>query len=220
MKVGLFGGTFNPVHAAHLRVAFEVVNRFLLDRIIFIPSAKPPHKTGAKIVSPEHRLKMVNLAIEKVDKFFVSDVEIKRPGFSYTIDTVLYFKEIFSKETELYLVIGLDAFLEIDTWMLYETLFDHITFIVMTRPETEIKNRISLRLLEQYIKEKISKDYKYFKNKFCFLHVEKTPVYFIDVTRIDISSTKIRKILQIGESVKFLMPEKVEDYIKFKGLYK
>jgi nicotinate-nucleotide adenylyltransferase len=220
MKVGLFGGTFNPIHVGHLRVAFEILHKFLLDRMIFIPSAKPPHKSGRDIVAPKYRFEMVNLAIEKVNKFFVSDVEIKRGGFSYTIDTILYFKEIFPIDTELYLVVGLDAFLEIDTWMSYMEIFDHITFIIMTRPKTETENKNCQKLLEQYLKKKISKKYKYFKNKFYFLHMKKPPLYLIDVTHIDISSTKIRKILQIGESVKFLIPEKVEEYIKFKGLYK
>ncbi len=113
MRFGLFGGTFNPIHLGHLRAALEVKEGFELEEIFLIPAALPPHKIPGEVVDAGDRLHMLNLALEDTAGLSVSDVELKRSGPSYSIDTVNHFKSALPEKSEIYLVMGLDAFLEI-----------------------------------------------------------------------------------------------------------
>src|SRR5512145_1392779 len=131
MAIGIFGGTFDPVHMGHLRVAEEIREIFSLERIYFVPGGMPPHKRRRKITNAEERLHMLKAATKGNRFFRVSEIEMKRSGPSYTIDTLRVFEKRFS---DLYFLIGIDAFSEINTWHLYRELFHHANFIVMTRP--------------------------------------------------------------------------------------
>ena len=134
MRIGLFGGTFNPIHYGHLRAAMEVCEGFDLENIYFIPSSLPPHKNIQDVASGADRLEMTRLALGGNPKFILSDVELKRPGLSYSIDTVKHFKRSLKTDVDLFLVMGVDAFLEIDTWKSFNHLFRMIPMIIMTRP--------------------------------------------------------------------------------------
>jgi nicotinate-nucleotide adenylyltransferase len=224
MRIGLFGGTFNPVHFGHLRTILEIRESFVLDRIYFIPSATPPHKTPEGIADAQDRYRMLLLAIDDQEGFVASDVELDRSGPSYSIDTVSYFQESLPEETRLFLILGLDAFLEIDTWRSFREFFDRVPIIVMARPialtgmgspvNCEVK-----RILKRYLEEKISDRYRFSKECSCYVHEEKQQVYPAAVTTLDISSTLIRKKLAEGKSIRYLTPDRVVSYIRSKGLY-
>jgi nicotinate-nucleotide adenylyltransferase len=218
---GLFGGTFDPIHRGHLQVARDVKKHFSLDKIIFIPSAQPPHKPSKIIADAADRIEMTQLAVSMCPDFVISDIELKRSGPSYTIDTISYFKEFFPKDTRLYFILGFDAFLELDTWKSYKALFDHITFIVMRRPgfgyQSEIEN---LKIIHTYLKTKISEDYSLSISGLSCIHKDKYPVYLCHVTPVDISSTQIRDLIRKGASIHSLVTENVEQYIKTQGLYR
>jgi nicotinate-nucleotide adenylyltransferase len=219
-RIGLFGGTFNPIHLGHIRVIREVKAEFGIDKIFIIPSALPPHKKPDGVVDAGDRMKMIQLAFSKYPNFEASDIELKRSGPSYTIDTVRHFKSILPENTELYLILGLDAFLEIDTWKSYMDFFLLIPFIVMARNVKGENGAISKwRNLDCYIKSRISSGYRYSTSRSCFLHDTKQPVFVFDVTPVDISSTEIRRRIKEGGTTQSLVPEIVEDFIKTKGLY-
>ena len=133
-RIGLFGGTFNPIHFGHLRAAEEVQEFFHLDKIIFIPARIPPHKTEKAIVAPEHRLNMVKLAIQYNPCFEISDFEIQRNSKSYSIITIEHFQKKLGFDTSLFFLMGMDAFLEINTWKDFAQLFSLTNFIIMSRP--------------------------------------------------------------------------------------
>jgi nicotinate-nucleotide adenylyltransferase len=220
MRIGLFGGTFNPIHNGHLRAALEVQEGFKLDKCYIIPAAIPPHKELYGIANPPDRLEMVRLAVSNHPDFIVSDVELKRPGPSYTIDTVHYFTSALPNETRLYLVMGFDAFLQMEIWKSYMELFQLIPFIVMARPgATGSESKKALKVIQKYLQSTISENYKFSPSQHCFVHEKMRPVYVFDVSLLDISSTKIRELIKQGRSIKFLVPEKVEDYIKIRGFY-
>jgi nicotinate-nucleotide adenylyltransferase len=217
--IGLFGGTFNPIHLGHLRAAQEVKDGFGLARVYFIPSAIPPHKGISILAKAQDRYQMLAEAIYENPGFVGSDVELKREGRSYTIDTVLHFKSILDKDASCYLIVGSDAFFEIDTWKDFRELFDLIPFIVMKRP-SEISGRGDFfNILAQYIQTSITDGYELSKDASRFQHASKQPIYLFDVTPIDISSTKIRNLIRCGASAKYLIPDSVEKYIQTKGLY-
>ena len=148
MHVGLFGGTFNPIHNGHLKAIEEVLKGFSLDKSYLIPSAIPPHKEQRNLVDAKDRMEMIRLAVATcpalMESVTVSDVELKRKGPSYTIDTVCHFKSILPKDSRLYLILGLDAFLEIDTWKSYTNLFMLTSFIVIPRPGTVSADRFAI----------------------------------------------------------------------------
>ncbi len=220
-KIGLFGGTFNPIHRGHIKVAKEVKQGFGLDRIWLIPAAVPPHKEGGKIVPAEDRLEMIRLAVGNDLDFSVSDVELKRKGPSYTIDTLKHFKSILSDETFLYFIVGLDAFLEIDTWKSFGDLFNEVPFIAISRPGAGYFGKTAKKweTLEKLLFSKVSMAYHFDDAKQAYVHPEKKPVYVFDVTPIDISATEIRKRIRSGFSIESMVPEKVKEYIESKGLY-
>jgi nicotinate-nucleotide adenylyltransferase len=220
-KIGLFGGTFNPIHFAHLRTALEVKEGFGLKQIVLIPSAIPPHKDSEQVAGAKDRLVMLRLALEENRNFSVSDVELKRQGPSFTIDTVKHFRTVYNQNTLLYFIIGSDAFCELDTWKSHLELLSAIPFIVMVRPDSTGRNvDVIADEIRHFLQEKISKKYVFHPAKNGFLHPELPPVHIHGVTPLDISSTKIRGLVRRNRSIQYLVPPGVEQFIKTKGLYK
>lgn len=197
-QICLMGGTFDPIHYGHLVVAEEVRQKFDLQRVIFIPAARPPHKRGQAISEPHHRVNMTRLATASNPYFAVSTIEIERQGLSYTIDTVQEIKALHNVDT-LYFITGADAVLEILTWKEAERLLTLCTFIAATRPGYNLNNlKENLRSLPAEVVKKILP---------------------LEVPALSISSTDIRQRVQEGRSIKYLLPESVEEYILQQGLY-
>ena len=192
MRIGIMGGTFNPIHYGHLVSASEVCNKFKLDKVIFIPSALNPLKTSSNLADARHRLKMIKLAIAGNPLFEASDIEIKRGGVSHTIDTIKAFVKKYGKDVDTYFIIGIDAFLEINSWASPDALLRMCKFIVTTRPGYDVK-----------------------KAK----HVFKKHTEIMEITYLTISSSDIRKRIKSGSPIKYLLPESVEDYIYKHRLY-
>jgi len=214
VRLGLFGGTFNPIHLGHLRAGIEVREAFNLDKLLFIPSAHPPHKTADQVANAEDRLEMVRLAIQGEPSLEVSDVELARPGPSYTIETLQYFQDRFGSESDIYFIVGQDAFSEITTWKSYKALFGTAHFIVMTRP------RSNLRSLEDFIHTQISEGYQYDPTSNQYNHPEWCTIFCLNITHLDVSASQIRELIRQGRPIRFLVPGKVEDFILKKGLYR
>lgn len=225
MKIGILGGTFNPIHLAHLRVAKEVCQKFKLDKIFLIPSAIPPHKISHNVADSKDRLEMIRLAIKPYSNFEVSDLEIQRSGFSYTIDTLAYFNSSAWANDSIFFILGIDAFLEIHTWKSYSKLFDLASMIVLNRPCSEFnlfyswQNTDALNAFETYIKSKISTRYIFNQNKKFYQHPSKKNIFCCHVRPLDISSTDIRKRIRFGKSLDSFLPDLIYKYIKSKGLY-
>ena len=220
MRFGLFGGTFNPIHLGHLRAALEVKEGFELEEIFLIPAALPPHKLPGEVADAGDRLHMLNLALEDTAGLSVSDVELKRSGPSYTIDTVNYFISVLPEKSEIFLVMGLDAFLEIDSWKSYEELLVQVPIIVINRPKTDNRFRgAGWEHLDDHLKSRVSGGYEFSELKSCYLAGDKQPIYIFEVTALDISSTRIRNLIKAGRSIGYLVPWKAADFINSKGLY-
>lgn len=210
MKIGLFGGTFDPVHIGHLRAAEEIRESFLLDRVYFIPAYIPPHKRRQGITDADIRLRMIKSAIRGNPYLRASEIELKREGVSYSIDTVRAFEKRFKT---LYFIIGIDAFSEIDTWHDYREIFHHTNFIIMIRPsngKTFIKD-----IFPEDLKVKMKK-----MGNFSFQHVSGNKIYLHRVTQLDISSTGIRENVKNGKTTRYIVPQTVEKIISEKGLYR
>ena len=209
-KIGILGGTFNPIHFGHLRAAEEIREDLSLDKVIFIPSGIPPHRPASEIVSFAHRYEMVKLAIAHNPSFSISDIEGQRAGKSYTVDTLKLLKEKIN--AEFYFIIGLDAFLEINTWKSPKELFTLTHFIVM--PRKGFKQEEILTPLKRLFAEEVKK-----KNDAFILPTGKC-VYFCHISSLNISATHIRRLLAEGKSIRYLVPKEVADYIYKKGLYR
>jgi len=198
-KIGIMGGTFDPIHYGHMVAAECARHQFNLDRVIFIPAARPPHKGDRDISDPFHRLHMAGLATCSNPNFEVSDIEINRRGPSYTIDTV---DSIHGNrpDSDIYFITGADAVLEILTWYRVEALLELCYFIAATRPGYRLENLSeSLKGLPDHCIKKIS---------------------VMEVPALAISSTDIRQRVRKGMPIKYLLPERVEEYINSSGLYR
>ena len=219
-RIGLFGGTFNPIHFGHLRVAVEVRERFALDRVFFIQAALPPHKQPDGVADAPDRLAMTRMAVAGNDAFVLSTVELDRPGPSYTIDTVNHFRSILPAGATPFFILGLDAFLEINTWKSFRELLRLIPFIVMARPSVADHGEpFKVKRLEAFLTERISGGYAFSESQGGYIHPENQPVFILNVSLLDISSTQIRRLVRSGRSIKYLVPDAVEAYIQTKGLY-
>jgi nicotinate-nucleotide adenylyltransferase len=220
MRIGLFGGTFNPIHFGHLRSALEVKEGFALDEVFLIPAALPPHKLSGEVAAAADRLHMIGLALEDSPGLKLSDIELKRSGPSYTIDTVQYFKQTLPADSRIFLIMGLDAFLEIDTWKAYKELLQEVSFIVVNRPRAGIHaDGFRWKALQDYLQARISAEYAFDGSRRGFLAPGNPPIHVFEVTALDISSTGLRRLIKNGRAIEYLVPRKVAEYIKIKGIY-
>lgn len=197
-KIGIFGGSFNPIHIGHLILAQEVQNKVGLEKVLFIPTTDNPLKEKDTEETKWERYEMTRLAIEDNEKFAISDIEVQNTGNSYTIDTVRKLKQI-DAAADYYFLCGEDIIFQLERWKDFEKLFQLLTFVVTYRPGYDFeKLQIEAgRLIKTYGAK---------------IEVFRAPL-------IDISSTTIRKRVATGEGIKYFVTEKVYDYIKEKRLY-
>lgn len=211
MAIGVFGGTFDPVHNGHLVLAGAALREFSLDRVLFIPAAQPPHKEGKKLTSFAHRAAMLELALKDHPAFVPDRMEERRPGPSYSVDTLKELRLRLGWECSLYFVIGSDAFREIDTWKSYRALFDYADFLVAERPDVA-PGRLSDLLAGQ---PEFSPDHA----GRCWRHRGGGKLYPLPVEAFLVSATTIRRRVQAGEPITGLVPPPVADYIYQHHLY-
>lgn len=218
-KIGLFGGSFNPIHLGHLRAALEVRIAFNLETVLMIPSARPPHKFAKNMAPAKGRLEMTRLATSATPGVSVSDIEFSRPGLSYTVETIERFQAEVD-DARVHLIIGLDAFREYDTWHRYPDLFRLAPIIVLLRPDKEVTDLYQAKnLMEKQLASNISDQYRFDPSPPRFTHPDLQPVHILEVTRLDISSSHIRQLVKDNVSIQFLVPEQVERYIAKQGFY-
>ena len=200
-RIGILGGTFNPIHTGHLIMAEEVCKNHHLSKIIFIPTYIPPHKYVNDLVDAHHRFQMIKAAISGISKFEVSDLEIIREGKSYTIDTIQEILSHYGEDDEIFLIMGADSLNELELWKNIKRLAQLCHFVIVNRPG--FKTEASARLVEIIGSDNI-------------LDIERLR---IEISPVDISSTNIRKRVNDGVQIKGLVPECVEAYIKEHNLY-
>jgi nicotinate-nucleotide adenylyltransferase len=213
LRLGLFGGTFNPIHYGHLRSAEEVCQTLALNRLWFIPAGHPPHKTASDITSFEVRLEMTRLAVGDHPVMSVSDLEGRRPGRSYSIETLQQIRQEMGPSWELYFILGLDAILEIATWKDYQDLFTLSHFVVLDRPGYDRQR------LGEVLTGKVHPQFRPLEAEPGFQHPSGHKVVFQKTTLMDISATCIRNLARRGGSIRYLLPEAVRRYIITHKLY-
>ena len=214
LKLGIFGGTFNPIHVGHLRAAEEIAGMMNLDQVLFIPVAAPPHKDASPVIEFAHRFEMTKAAVAGRPGFFVSDLEGRRGGVSYTVVTLRQLHKEKGPGLDPCFIMGLDAFFEIRIWKDYRRVFELSNIIVISRPG------YNPRPLERFLTKEISSRYTKNARLNAYTCPGKKKVYYRSTTRIDISSTDIRTRLVRCESIRYLVPEKVRVYIEANGLYR
>lgn len=197
-RVGIMGGTFDPIHIGHLVLAETAREELGLSEVLFIPAAQPPHKTGREVAAAEHRLRLVQLAVESNPFFRVLDVEMKREGPSYSYDTLHSLVEEHGASADFCFIVGGDEMNAIFTWHRASELFSLCSFAAASRQGSPLSlSELRARLGEEALSR---------------IHFVKTP-------ELEISSTDIRRRRQEGRSIRYLVPEKVEAYICKEGLY-
>lgn len=212
--IGLLGGTFNPIHFGHLRIAEELRENLKLDEVRFIPSANPPHKNQPK-VSGEQRADMVLAAIEAHPEFVLDTQELAREGASYTIDTLKQLRQYFGPECSLCFIMGSDAFVKLETWHQWEKLLDYCHIILVSRPQDadnpqpEISARLQLFLSEHYT-----------ENPDDLHETSHGLIHMQAVTPLAISSSLIRALSKQMKSIRYLTPSTVVKKILDQKLYR
>ena len=195
MRLGILGGTFDPIHFGHLFIAEEARVRFDLQKVMFLPNGQPPHKNGVAITPAIHRYAMSELAIRSNPDFFCSDIEIERPGKSYTVDTLNRLRKDFP-QAELFYIAGIDAMIDFLTWKRHEEVIEIARFLVAVRDDHDY-DTLEARLPGTYMP-----------------HIERLTSY-----SPRISSTGIRNRLREGKPIRYLLPDDVLDYISRHNLY-
>jgi len=199
--VALFGGSFDPVHIGHLIIARAVAESLDLERVIMLPSARPPHKNPATLADPTHRARMVRLAIDDEPLFEFSDYDLTRSGPTYTFDTIEHFATVTGPSSHLHWIIGADSLTEIPTWKNAAQLIDRCRIISASRPHSP---EVNWRQLSESVGES---------------RAHKLREGMIETPMIDISSTQIRNRIENGYSIRHLVPDLVHDYIYEHHLY-
>jgi len=195
-RIGVFGGTFDPIHMGHLVVAEEARVCCALDRVIFVPAKRPPHKPGEPHASACDRLEMVRLAVEDNSHFCVSAMELERPGPSFTVDTLRAIREGHPSST-LFFVMGADSLVHLKTWRDPRGIMQLARFIAVTRPDWDI----DLAVLDRELPGLAAN------------------TELLTTVRLEISSTDLRERVSEGRPIRYQMPDRVEAYIREQGLY-
>jgi nicotinate-nucleotide adenylyltransferase len=212
--IGLFGGTFDPVHHGHLRAGEEIRQAFSLSWVEFLPARIPPHKTGQPLTDIRHRVAMLRLAVEGNPYFRVSEVEASREGVSYLVDTLKAYREHYPADVSLYFIMGMDSYQEIATWHRYPELFSLSNFVVITRPgyeRPEMSGVVSREVASQFSVDEGETD--------CLEHTGGHRIYFRETTLMDVAASRLRTWIREERSVRYLIPERVWDYVQENGLY-
>ena len=210
-KTGILGGTFDPVHNGHLAVAELVLNQLRLDRILFIPAARPPHKPQAAITPFSQRSAMLEQALADYPQFELCSIEENRPGPSYSIDTIRQLARQSSKAEAFFFIVGLDAFVEINTWKEWRKLPKLASLVIINRysPRSVDSAAIIPRLFSGY-KE---------KKKGTWSAEKGNNIYFLAMNPLPVSSTEIREKVRAGKPISRLTPDRVAKYIRTYGFY-
>jgi nicotinate-nucleotide adenylyltransferase len=198
MRIGVIGGTFDPIHLGHLIVAEEARVRLGLSRVVFVPAGQPPHKLERAIADPEHRFEMIRLATADNQAFCVSRVDLDREGPCYTVETIGLLQEAWGQEVEIYFLIGADSLADLPTWREPERLLRLCRLVAVARPGY----KVDLRALERKL-----------AGVTCLVEM-------LDVPTLDISSTEIRRRAREGLSMRYLVPGTVARYVAEHGLYR
>jgi nicotinate-nucleotide adenylyltransferase len=201
-KIALFGGTFDPVHIGHISVAEDAAQQIGVEKIVFVPAKRSPLKGFLPMVGDEHRLAMVDIAIEQNDKFEVSDFELNKPAPSYTLETVKKFKADYGEDCSIYWLLGADSAGDLQYWHAIEELIDACNLCTMYRAGCD------------------PPDYTKYEAIWGPSRVEKLQRNIIRTPLVDISSTEIRRRLGVGEDVIGMLHEAVADYIRRHNLYR
>jgi nicotinate-nucleotide adenylyltransferase len=198
-KIGILGGSFNPVHIAHIDIAMQACEQFSLQKVLLIPLGLPPHKTE-ELASAQDRLEMLRIAIQDKPCLELNPIEIERPGYTYTIDTLTELHRQYSSDTEIHYIIGADTLFELESWKRHEEVFKLCEFICFYRPGYDL--------------QKITEQCRYLREQYGKL------VQIARYEGIDVSSTQVREMAGHGLDISALVPEGVDKYIYKKGLYR
>lgn len=217
-KIGILGGTFNPIHCGHLIIAETVRESHGLEKVLLIPSGQPPHKPDREVLDPERRYEMVRRAAASNPFFEASRIEIDTEGVTYSVNTLHTLKRLYGSETMFYFIIGADVIPELTTWRDFQTVFGLCEFIAVRRPGyggipaevCEASNAsiagATAETAEETVK-RLKKDYG-------------VKIHLLDAPLVDISSSNIRERCRQGRSIRYLVPDAVEEYIETEGLYR
>jgi len=200
MRYAIMGGTFDPIHFGHLAAAEGVREKLNCQKVIFIPSGNPPHKKNRILTDSSHRYHMTELAAASNPDFEVSDIEINRNGYTYTLDTIKHLRKLYGEAVELLFITGADALLEIETWYKVEELLKLCGFVAVTRPG--------------YDKSKLEQKLHDLQSKY------NSELHIVDVPGLNISSTELRYRIQQDISIRYLVPEEIRAYINSHCLYR
>jgi nicotinate-nucleotide adenylyltransferase len=211
--VGVFGGTFDPIHYGHLRLAEELADRLALAEVRIIPARVPPHR-GTPRVTSIHRLAMARLACAGNPRFRVDDRECRRDGASYTVDTLIELRKELGSDIPLALLMGVDAYLALTSWSRWERLFDLAHVVIAHRPGFELDTGEMPALLAEQTAARLLRDARLLRAH------PAGGVLAVDIPPLDISGTSIRAALREGRSARYLLPDSVLDYIGHNHLYK
>lgn len=198
-KVGIMGGTFDPIHYGHLILAQNALDAFSLDEILFVPSGTPWLKESTKVLSKNKRVSMTGMAIEDNPDFALSTIEIDREGNSYSYETVEELKRL-QPNTDFYFIMGADSLLEIERWKHPDRLMPECTLLVAVRDDCD--------------REGLEKQIIYLTDKY------QADIKILPADRIDISSTKIRQLIREGKSVRYMLPDQIIRFIQKNHLYR
>jgi nicotinate-nucleotide adenylyltransferase len=208
-RLGILGGTLDPVHVGHIETALAARRALALDRVTLLPSHVPPHRPQSPVASPYHRFAMAALAVNGIDGLEASDLELSAPGPSYTADTLARLHERGLEASQIFFITGADAFAEIATWSRYPEVLDRSNFVVVSRPGFDASELPGVlpALADRMVpgsNDRIGDELK---------------IFLVNTPTADVSSTEIRRRLDSGESVRGMIPPAVEEHIRQHGLY-
>jgi nicotinate-nucleotide adenylyltransferase len=217
-RIGLLGGTFNPIHNAHLAIARQARETLDLDRVVMIPSGDPPHKPSQGLASAKDRYEMVRLALGSDPAFAISDVEVRRSGKSYSIDTVRLLQQEYGNETRLYFLIGLDAFLEFPTWREPEILLGLCSFVILSRPGLSFLALSTLPVIP-HLPQGLLVELDEGRRVRLDVQAGLQSLICLRVSPSSVSASEIRTRIARGVSAADLLPPAVESYILQHHIY-